>query len=229
MSGNSERKKMIRIRQDGPSQYQIRQGNKTIGHIWKHSDGWRGKIGVHEAIAATPDDACEKVWANVSGQSIAEIREKNDGISLGMKQSKQYIYRLLAWLAENAARHDGELRYSHADLARVLSPRRPDTMSRVLGNLTSLMDLACVMTELPPIGCTTQEGPFAKAWQPRQPRNWDFPIPSMIQRAKAYRWSAADFERLRLEIQTFEVWSARRAWHDAMEKDEAKIKEWAYR
>ena len=43
------------------------------------------------------------------------------------------------------------------------------------------------------------------------------------------RWSAADFERLRLEIQSFKVWSARRAWDDAILKDEAKIREWANR
>ena len=118
------------------------------------------------------------------------------------------------------------MRYSHADLASVLSLKRPDTMARVLGNLTSLMDFACVMTGLPAIGCTPREGPFAKAWQDSK-RPW--PIPKMIERAKAHRWSAADFECFRLEIQNFKVWSASRAWDDAMAKDDDKIRKWANR
>lgn len=133
---------MIRIRQDGPSQYQIRQGNKAIGYIWKHPDGWRGKIDAHEAIAATPDDACEEVWAKVSGQSIAEIREKNDGISLGMKQSKQYISsmsrikRLLhlsaqqgasIWLKACDRRYNGSLR----GLAVFLQLRTPSMSKKM--------------------------------------------------------------------------------------------------
>ena len=82
------------------------------------------------------------------------------------------------------------------------------------------------MTDLPPIGCTPQEGPFAKAWgrSKRSRSTWDYPIPRMIERAKAHRWSGADFERLRLEIQGFTVWSARKAWHEAWVKDEAKSK-----
>jgi hypothetical protein len=218
---------MVKIRQAGPTMYEIRDSGKTIGHIWKHTDGWRAKIGTHEAMAATPEDAAVETHAKVTGQSIGDI-PKNNADFLEMKESKKYIYRLLAWLADNAARHNGALRYSHTDLASVLSPKRPDTMSRVLGNLTSLMDLACVMTGLPAIGCTPKEGPFVKAWQ-NSKLAWDYPIPKMIERAKAYRWSAADFERLRLEIQSFKVWSARHAWDDAMVKDEAKIREWANR
>lgn len=217
----------MKIRQAGPTMYEIRDSGKTIGHIWKHTEGWRAQIGAHEAMAATPEDAATGAYAEVTGQSISEIAQNNPDF-LEMKESKKYIYRLLAWLANNAERHSGELRYSHADLASLLSPKRPDTMSRVLGNLTSLMDLACVMTGLPAIGCTPKEGPFAKAWQNAK-RAWDYPIPKMIERARAYRWSPADFESLRLEIQSFKVWSARRAWDDAMERNEDKIKEWANR
>jgi hypothetical protein len=120
------------------------------------------------------------------------------------------------------------LQYSHADLAKVLSPNKPKSMARVLGNLTSLMDIACVLTGLPAIGCTPKEGPFAEAWQ-QSKRTWKYPIPKMIERAKTHHWSADDFERLRLEIQNFKVWSARRAWDDAMERDGEKVREWANR
>ena len=215
----------MKIRQAGPTMYEIRDSGSTVGHIWKHVEGWRAKIGAHEAMAATPEDAATVVYSKVIGQSTDDI-PKNNAAFLEMKESKKLIYRFLTWLADNAARHDGELRYSHADVVRAL-----ETIPRVIGNLTSLMDLGCVMTDLPPIGCTPQEGPFAKAWgrSKRSRSTWDYPIPRMIERAKAHRWSGADFERLRLEIQGFTVWSARKAWHEAWVKDEAKIKEWANR
>src|SRR5262245_31427408 len=115
--------------QAGPTMYEIRDSGTTIGHIWKHPDGWRAKIGVHEAISATsPEDAAIEAYAKVTGQSIGDI-PKNNPDFLEMKESKK-IYRLLAWLADNAVRHNGALRYSHTDLASVLSPKQPDTMSR---------------------------------------------------------------------------------------------------
>lgn len=215
----------MKIRQAGPTMYEIRDGRVTVGHIWKHTEGWRAQIGAHEAMAATPEDAATAAYAEVTGQSISEIAQNNSGF-LEMKESKKYIYRILAWLAENAARHSGSLLYKHADLASVLSSKRPKNMSRVLGNLTSLMDLACVKTGLPAIGCTPEEGPFAKAWQ-RETRTWSYPVPKMIERARSHRWTPADFESLRIEIQGFKVWSAKLAWDDTMEKEEDKVKDWA--
>lgn len=216
----------MKLREAGPSTVEIRDKGRTVGHVWKHAEGWRAKIGAHEAMAETPEDAAMAAHAKVTRQSIDEIPRNNADYSLEMKESKKYIYRFLAWLADNAARHDGELQYSHADVERALK-----TIPRVIGNLTSLMDLACVMSDLPPVGCTPKEGPFAKAWQKskQSKRAWDYPVPRMSERARAHRWSAADFEKLRLEIQKFTVWSASKAWHDAAAKDEAKIKEWAFR
>jgi hypothetical protein len=132
----------MKIKQAGPTMYEIRDSGTTIGHIWKHPEGWRAKIGAHETMATTPEDAATGAYAKVTGQSISEIAQNNPNF-LEMKESKKYIYRLLEWLANNAARHNGVLRYSHADLAGVLSPKRPDTMSRVLGNLTSELDRLC--------------------------------------------------------------------------------------
>ena len=216
----------MKLREAGPSTFEIREKGRTVGHVWKHVEGWRTKIGAHEAMAATPEDAARAAPAKVNGQSIDEIPKNNADYFFEMKELKKYIYRFLAWLADNAARHDGQLQYSHADVESALK-----TIPRVIGNLTSLMDLACVIADLPPIGFTPTEGPFAKAWQKSEQskRTWDYPVPRMIARARAHRWCAADFERLRLEIQKFTVWSASKAWYDAGIKDEAKIKEWAYR
>jgi hypothetical protein len=212
----------MKLREAGPTTFEIRDKGRTVGHVWKHAEEWRAKIGAHEAMAGTPEDAATAASAKVRGQSIDDIPKYNPGF-LEMKESKKYIYRLLGWLADNAARHDGELRYSHADVEGALK-----TAPRVIGNLTSLMDLACVMADLPPIGCTPEEGPFTHAWQ-KSNHAWNWPAQRMIERARAHRWSAADFEKLRVEVQKFTVWKARKAWDDALTKDDAKIREWAYR
>jgi hypothetical protein len=67
----------MKIRQAGPTMYEIRDSGTTVGHIWKHPEGWRAKIGAHEAMAATPMDAAAGVYAEVTGQSISEIAENN--------------------------------------------------------------------------------------------------------------------------------------------------------
>lgn len=212
--------KPMKIRQAGPSMYEIRDSGSTIGHIWKHPEGWRAKIGAHEAMAATPEDAATAVYAEVTGQDIADIPKNNPGF-LEMKDTKRYIYRVLDWLADNAQNNDGQLQFRRSDLNRVVTQANPQDMHRVLGNVTSLIDLACFMTDLPSIGCSASDGPYPDAWQ-------DFPIPRMIARATAHRWSAADFERLRHEIQTFKVWRSSKAWDDATAKlGYAKIQEWA--
>ena len=94
------------------------------------------------------------------------------------------------------------------------------------------MDLGCVMTDFAAVNrLHATRRPFRQSLGQimRSRSNSDVRIPRMIERAKAHRWSGADFERLRLEIQGFTVWSAREAWHEAWVKDEAKIKEWANR
>ena len=218
----------MKIRQVGPSMYEIRDSGSTIGHIWKHPEGWRAKIGAREAMAATPEDAATAVYAEVTGQDIADIPKNNPGF-LEMKDTKRYIYRVLDWLADNAQSNDGQLQFRRSDLNRVVTQVNPQDMHRVLGNMTSLIDLACFMADLPSIGCSASDGPYPNAWQPRPPRPFDFPIPHMIARAAAHRWTAADFERLRHEIQTFKFWRARKAWDDATAKlGYAKIQEWAY-
>jgi hypothetical protein len=68
---------MFKIRQDGPTMYEIRDSGTTIGHIWKHTDGWRAKIGAHDAMAATPEDAASEAYAKVTGQAIGDIPKNN--------------------------------------------------------------------------------------------------------------------------------------------------------
>ena len=78
----------MKIRQAGPTMFEIRDSGTTIGHIWKHTDGWRAKIGAHEAMAATPEDAATGAYAKVTGQSIGEIAQNNPDF-LEMKESKK--------------------------------------------------------------------------------------------------------------------------------------------
>jgi hypothetical protein len=46
---------MVKIRQAGPTMYEICDSGTTIGHIWKHTDGWRAKkqAGAYTAGAIT--------------------------------------------------------------------------------------------------------------------------------------------------------------------------------
>jgi hypothetical protein len=71
-------------------------------------------------MAATPEDAATAVYAEVTGQDIADIPRNNPGF-LEMKDTKSYIYRVLDWLADNAQSNDSQLQFQRFDLNRVVT------------------------------------------------------------------------------------------------------------
>jgi hypothetical protein len=97
----------------------IRSAVEIITELFSADQSYYAKIGAHEAMAATPEDAATAVYAEVTGQDIAEIPKNNPGF-LEMKDTKRYIYRVLDWLADNAQSNDGQLQFRRSDLNRVV-------------------------------------------------------------------------------------------------------------
>ena len=94
----------------------------------------------------------------------------------------------------------------------------------------SRLDLCCAKAGLPAIGCAAA-ATFKNAWQrPGEQRvqfDWDFPVELMQRRAKAHRWTRADFERIGRESRALLTGQAFLAWDEMMAKHEARVRKWA--
>jgi hypothetical protein len=211
------------LKDDGyPTFKYIYQGNKKCGRVSKNADGtFTGRIGTVEAHGGSETDAFRRVWAEVEGLDVSEIRHD----VLHQRKVQADTEAIIAWLKDNATEQSGRLSFTNTDLARVLGKQRPD---QALGNLVSRLDFACYLTGLPSLGCAADKT-FGRAWQRRDNSklSWDFPLEQMRGRAKAHHWSGADLDRIRHETQRLTGGSARHLWDEEVAKRDVQIKAWA--
>ena len=138
------------------------------------------------------EDAKNQVVAAVEGIDASALTSE----LVSVRPVQQRTQAISTWLANHAEATDGRLNFNNGDLARAAGWPRPN---QALGNLLSRLDLCCAKAGLPAIGCTAHKT-FKDAWQrPGEQRvqfDWDFPVEQMQRRAKAHRWTRADFQRI---------------------------------
>lgn len=194
-----------------------------IGYVRKKSEGdYHGQIGDTFVVRKnTEDEAYRAVLAMYLGMSIQDI--SRHAIS-GKGQFQIQTEAIIDFLKKTSIENNGRLTFTNDDLAAILGG---ENYKRALGNLISRLDFACYVVGLPPLGCAAAE-PFPDAWMDPEGRTWSFPRDAMCRRARAHRWTDADFEKLRDETRGIQSGRARAVWDDEMAKHEAKIRDWAF-
>lgn len=92
--------------------------------------------------------------------------------------TQQWTEKLISWLAERAAQHDGKLNgYTNGEVGIVLGFEDLSRHGRVLGNIQSRIDFACYLAGAPPLGLCVIEH-FSNAWSD-EGRKWQFPVSDM--------------------------------------------------
>jgi hypothetical protein len=214
------------LKDDGYSTFQwIMRGREKVGRVIKNADGsFIGIIRGFSVPGSSWEDAKNQVVAAVEGIDASALTSE----LVSVRPVQQRTQAILTWLANHAEATDGRLNFNNGDLARAAGWPRPN---QALGNLVSRLDLCCAKAGLPAIGCTAHKT-FKDAWQrPGEQRvqfDWDFPVEQMQRRAKAHRWTRADFERIGRESRALRTGQAFLAWDEMMAKHEAQIKEWSH-
>ena len=132
---------------------------------------------------------------------------------------------LLSWLAARAAENGGKVEpFANADAANMLGMTDMTRHGRVYGNIQSRLDFACYRLGLPPLGLTAIV-PFSDAWG-REDREWDFPVRSMQEAARSFRWREHDFEALTAMTQML-AGQAHLLWKAELRDNQASVKTWA--
>jgi putative restriction endonuclease len=115
--------------------------------------------------------------------------------------------------------------YSNAAAAKAMGIVDTQKYGRVLGNIQSRIDYACLLTELPPIGLAADHA-FDKAWG-QEGRNWAFPVTDMRSAALSRVWTDTDFTRI-LEQTGDLPGQAHLLWKSALATRESWVKDWAF-
>ncbi|MBW9060896.1 EVE domain-containing protein [Agrobacterium pusense] len=136
---------------------------------------------------------------------------------------------LLNWLSVRANENDGHISpFTNLEAASALGMTDMTRHGRVQGNIQSRIDFACYRLGFPPLGLTAA-APFTDAWR-QEDRSWTFPLKSMQQAAREFRWRTHHFDRLTtlthsLSGQAHALWKAElrdnqtavRAWAEGLE------------
>lgn len=96
---------------------------------------------------------------------------------------------------------------------------------RAHGNMQSRIDFACCRANLPPLGLAAEE-PFELAWA-QERRTWAFPVQAMQRASQLREWADEDFDKVLRETERLPG-QAHLIWKDALAKEEAAIKAWAF-
>ncbi len=139
--------------------------------------------------------------------------------------TQQRTERVLDWLAQRAAAHQGRLdSYTNSDVGAVLGFHDLTRHGRVLGNITSRIDFACYREGVPPLGlCAT--APFANAWA-QQGRTWAFPVAKMQAAAQTFDWEPDVLERVRRQARLLPGQAAI-PWQREISEKEMLVRQWA--
>ena len=213
------------LKDDGYSTFQwIMRGREKAGRVVKNAAGsFTGIIRGFSAPGSSWEDAKNQVIAAVEGCDVSELTSS----LVSVRPVQERTQAILTWLSNHAEANDGHLNFTNADLAHAAGWPRPN---QALGNLVSRLDLCCAKAGLPAIGCAAA-ATFKNAWQrPGEQRvqfDWDFPVELMQRRAKAHRWTRADFERIGCESRALLTGQAFLAWDEMMAKHEARVRKWA--
>jgi hypothetical protein len=192
-------------------------GNDHVGWVYKEADGFRAKIAKLEVHSPSQADAFQRVVAKHTGQDITSIFKNSDNF-LDIKKVQAYTEMILSWLKDHC--RDGVLSFTNTDLAQAIGKEKPD---RVLGSLMSRLDFCCYLAGLPALGCAADRT-FEEAWN-----KGEWPLELMKRVAKAHRWTAGDFERIRHETQRLTVMVGHLVWKDELAKHKAHVMEWAHK
>ena len=94
--------------------YEIRDSGSTVGYIWKHvrAGASEDRRCMRRALPATPIRDAVTVVYSEGDRAITDLlhSEKQCRLFGDERVAKTYLSVPHAWLADNAARHDGELR-----------------------------------------------------------------------------------------------------------------------
>jgi predicted HNH restriction endonuclease len=132
---------------------------------------------------------------------------------------------LLGWLAGRAAENGGAIEpFANAEAANMLGMTDMARHGRVYGNIQSRLDFACYRLDLPPLGLTATV-PFSDAWG-RENRAWGFPVLSMQEAARSFRWREHDFEALTAMTHML-AGQAYLLWKGELRDNQASVKAWA--
>jgi hypothetical protein len=214
------------LRDDGYGTFQriVRAGEK-VGRVIKNTDGsFTGIIRGFSVPGSSWEDAKNQVVAAVERIDASALTSE----LVSVRPVQERTQAILNWLINHAEANDRKLNFNNTDLANAAGWTRPN---QALGNLVSRLDLCCAKAGPPAIGCAAA-ATFKNAWQrPGEQRvqfDWDFPVEQMQRRAKAHRWTRADFEHISRESRALLTGQAYLAWDEMMAKHEAGVREWAY-
>lgn len=132
----------------------------------------------------------------------------------------------IAWLKKAASDNDGIIpSFTNEEAVAAIGFDDMQKYGRVHGNMQSRIDFACYRANLPPLGLAAHE-PFELAWV-QERRTWAFPVQAMQRASQLREWANEDFDKVLQEAGRLPG-QAHLIWKDALAKEEAAIKAWAF-